>query len=357
MKVGLLQEGDIIGDIPVSQRYHEIIEEVKLADKLGFSCFGTSEQHFSPPRFTVSAPEVLYSAIAAQTEQIKLRVMASVLLKWNHPILVSERISTLDIVSNGRAELCTARSNNKHTLEAFGVSSKETKAQWREGLEVVSKALHDEVLEHNGDIWKIPPRTIVPKPMQKSLPLSVAASGVSSHLEAGEKGIGVISFENYFGWDYLEECIEAYQQGLKNAKPVGPAVNNYHGLYVATAYCAETRQQAIDDAKETLLGYFKFILDLYRPLSKDPSYEYMSKINDLIEHEDDVEYLIEHSPSIVVGDPDTIIERLKRVEDMGIDEVVLRVDGFGHEKNMKAIELIGKHVIPHVSGSVSTISS
>jgi alkanesulfonate monooxygenase SsuD/methylene tetrahydromethanopterin reductase-like flavin-dependent oxidoreductase (luciferase family) len=350
MKVGLLQEGDISNNVSVAQRYKEMIQEVILADKLGFSCWGTSEQHFSPPRFTVSAPEVLYAAVAAQTEQIKIRIMAAVLLSWNHPILVAERLATLDIVSGGRAEICTARSNNKHTLEAFGVSPQQTKVQWREGMEVLAKALTQDVLEHDGDVWKIPPREIVPRALQQPHPpLSVAASSISSHLEAGEKGLGVIGFENYFGWDYLQQCIDAYREGIKNPVPLTSMVNNYLGLFVSTAYCAENRQQAIEEASDIILGYFKFILDLYRPLAKDPSYEYMEQINELIGHENDLEFLVEHSPSILVGDPDTIIQKLKRLERMGVDEVLLRIDGFGHERNIRAIELIGKHVIPYVS--------
>lgn len=350
VKVGLLQEGDISGNIPVAQRYREMIEEVSLADELGFSCWGTSEQHFSPPRFTVSAPEVLYAAVATRTRRIRIRTMAAVLLAWNHPILVAERLATLDIVSNGRAELCTARSNNQHTLEAFGVLPRETKAQWREGMEVVVKALTEDPLEYYGNFWRIPPRTIVPKPLQQPHPpLSVAASGIESHREAGQKGLGVISFENYFGWDYLDQCIAAYREAIKEPTPIGPTINKYFGLYVATAYCAENRQRAVDEASETILGYFKFILDLYRPLAQNPTYEYMGKIVDLIAHENDVEYLIEHSPSVLVGDPETIIQRLKRLESMGVDEVLLRIDGFGHQRNMQAIELIGRHVIPYVS--------
>ncbi|MFC7766534.1 hypothetical protein [Leucobacter soli] len=63
MKIGLLQEGDLTGTDQAT-RYHDLVEEVKLADRLGFSTWGTSEQHFSPPRFSVAAPEVLYAAIA-----------------------------------------------------------------------------------------------------------------------------------------------------------------------------------------------------------------------------------------------------------------------------------------------------
>ena len=64
MKVGLLQEGEVLPGRSYAERYHEMIREVALADRMGFHCWGTSEQHFSPPRFTVSAPEVLYAAVA-----------------------------------------------------------------------------------------------------------------------------------------------------------------------------------------------------------------------------------------------------------------------------------------------------
>ncbi len=349
IKVGLLQEGDISNNISVKQRYGEMIREVQLADRLGFSSWGTSEQHFSAPTFTVSAPEVLYAAVASHTENIRIRIMAAVLLKWNHPILVAERLATLDIVSGGRAELCTARSNNKYTLEAFGVSPKDTKTQWRESLEVIAKAWTTDMLEYDGEVWKIPPRPIVPKPLQNPHPaISVAASSIGSHREAGEKGIGVIGFENYFGWDYLQQCIDAYREGLKNMKPLTPFVNKTMGLYVATAYCAPTRRQAVEEASDMIMRYFKFILDLYRPMAQDPTYEYLETINKLIEHEYDVEYLVENSPSILVGDPDSLIQKFKRLEKMGVDELSLRIDGFGHARNMRAIELIGKEVIPYV---------
>ena len=116
MKVGLLQEGEAVPGVGFAERYEQMIEEVAIADVNGFSCWGTSEQHFSAPRFAVSAPEVLYAAVAQHTQNIKLRVMCAVLLKWNHPVLVAERLATLDIVSKGRAELATARSNNLYTL-------------------------------------------------------------------------------------------------------------------------------------------------------------------------------------------------------------------------------------------------
>jgi len=347
MKVGLLQEGDLTGTDVVT-RYHNLIEEAVLADKLGFSCWGTSEQHFSPPHFSVASTEVLYAAIAALTKNITLRPMAAVMLKFNHPILVAERLATLDIVSHGRAELCTARSNNLTTLATFGIAPKDTRAQFEDSLDVLIKALGDDILEHDGPIWQIPPREIVPKPMTKPYPnLSIAASSVETHGNAGRRGIGVITFENYFGFPYLQECLDKYREVFDATDhSSAKSVNDYRGLYVATAFCHEDRDEARRIARDMVLHYFEFILDLYIPLADTPGYTYLEEIKALIAHRDDVDWLCDYTPSVMVGTPDDFIERLQKLEAMGIDEVVLRVDGFGHENIMNTIQLIGEKVIP-----------
>jgi alkanesulfonate monooxygenase SsuD/methylene tetrahydromethanopterin reductase-like flavin-dependent oxidoreductase (luciferase family) len=349
VRVGLLQEGDLVGT-DVASRYHQMIEEVRVADRLGFSTWGTSEQHFSPPHFSVAAPEVLYAAIAAQTENIKLRTMASVLLAWNHPVLIAERLATLDIVSNGRAEICTARSNNLHTLAAFGVDPSTTRAQWEDGMDLLMKAISSPVVEHDGPVWTFPKREVVPQPLTTPHPpVSVAASSVQSHRNAGQRGIGVITFDNYFGFDYLDECLRTYRTAFDttdHSQVVAP--NDYSGLYVATAYCAPTREEALATARDIAKTYFEFILDLYVPLADNPGYEYLDTIKTLIEHRDDLEWLCANSPSVMIGTPDDFLERLSRLSAMGVDEVLLRIDGMGHDAVVRSLELIGAEVIPHV---------
>jgi alkanesulfonate monooxygenase SsuD/methylene tetrahydromethanopterin reductase-like flavin-dependent oxidoreductase (luciferase family) len=276
--------------------------------------------------------------------------MASVMLKWNHPILVAERLATLDIVSKGRAEVCTARSNNLTTLAAFGVDPSETRDQWEDGMDVLMKAMTAEKLEHHGPIWQIPAVEVVPKPYTKPHPaVSVAASSVQSHANAGARGIGSITFDNYFGFDYLQECLDAYRAAFDETDHSAVlAPNDYRGLYVATAYCAKDRDQARAIARDIAMDYFKFILNLYIPLSKNPGYTYLDTLEQLIEHQEDLDWLCEYTPSVMIGTPDDFIERIRRLEMMGIDEVLLRIDGVGHENIKKSLELIGHEVIPAV---------
>ena len=353
MKISMLQEGETMAGVSHAQRYEEMIAEVALADKLGFYAWGTSEQHFSPPRFTVSAPEVLYAAVARETKNIKLRIMCSVLLKWNHPLLVIERLATLDIVSGGRAELGTARSNNLNTLKTFGVEPGDTKAMWQDSLDVIVKALTHHVVSHDGPFWKFDEQEIVPYFVSKPHPpISVAASSASSSAEAGERGIGLMLFESYFGFDYLQEAIDAFIEGTKSGKSMLPKRNDDVGLYVATAFCAKTREEAVSKAEDVTLGYAGFIADLYEPLAKKTSYEYLdAHMARFLDNQANMDFLIRDTPSVMVGSPEDYIERLRDLEARGVNEVLLRIDGMKHEDIISAIELIGEEVIPVVSKS------
>lgn len=348
MRVGLLQEGDFTGTT-VADRYREMIHEAALADEVGLSSWGTSEQHFSPTRFSVACPWALYSAVAEHTSRITLRNMSAVLVKYNHPIMVAEGLSTLDIISGGRTQLCTARSNNMTTLKTFGVPTHNTQDQWAESLDVVIKAMTEETLEHHGEFWDIPPCEVVPKPVQQPHPpISLAATSTGSHQKAGARGIGVISFDNYFGYRYLDECIHHYALGRGERDLHAPTDNDYFGVYVASAFCAATREEAVAVARESALGYFKFVLELYKKLSNAPSYEYMKQIEDLEVHQDDLDHLMKATPSIMIGTPEEFVGELQDLERRGVDEVLLRVDGFGHENHMRAIELLGREVIPQL---------
>ena len=113
-------------------------------------------------------------------------------------------------------------------------------------MDVLMKAMVDDRLSHDGPIWQIPEVEIVPKPITKPHPpVSVAASSIESNANAGTRGIGVITFENYFGFEYLQQCNDAYEdafQAADHSNVVAP--NHYKGLYVATAYCAASREEA-----------------------------------------------------------------------------------------------------------------
>jgi alkanesulfonate monooxygenase SsuD/methylene tetrahydromethanopterin reductase-like flavin-dependent oxidoreductase (luciferase family) len=293
---------------------------------------------------------VLYAAVAMRTERICIRPMSTVLLTWNHPIQIAERFGALDILSKGRAELCLARSNSMDTMKVFGVNPALTREIFAESLDILKKIFVNPQIEHEGKHWKITPATVTPTCVDGRFPkLSIAATSVTSHESAGRSSYGVITFDNYFGFDYLDECVTSYRDGWSGRDSDPAYANDYFGLYVATAYCAPTLAEAAAVADHQAQVYFDEVLRVMNLLADKPGYEYMAKLNEFKGIRDTPDWLRKNTPSVMIGTPEDYVERLKALERRGVDEVLLRIDGFGHEQIMRSIELIGREVIPAVS--------
>lgn len=347
MRVGLMQEGHCPPGTTWYDRYHEMIVEAQLADEVGFDIYGNGEQHFGMFTAIVSSPEVTHAHLAALTERIRLRPMSVNMIPFNHPIRIAEQTATIDVISRGRAELGGARSNNPWTLDAFGIPATVTAAHRDETLRIVGKAFSGGEFEHHSDLYDIPPRRIAPQPVQESIPIHISATGVESHTRAGRIGIGVMTGNSILGWDYAQECIDAYRVAIKDADPVGPKVTNKLGFFSTGVNCATDRDEARAIAAPVALRFVEVVVGIYKELSKrSKDYAYLGQITKIEDHMDDIDYLVDAAPYITVGNPDDLIERAAQLHEMGADDVLWRVDGMGHENNMKAIEMIGRHVVP-----------
>lgn len=353
MRFALFQEADFAPGRE-RERYKEMLVEARFAEEMGFDVYGVSEQHFNRTVATVSAPDAIFGYLAGKTERIRFRFASAVLLAFNHPLRVAERVATVDVLTDGRVELGTARSNNPYTLEAFQVDPRETRSQWAESLRIVLGALANDPFEFEGEIWKIPSRTVTPRPVQTPHPPTyVAATSVDTHRIAGGLGLGVMCGNSLpGGWEYVEACREAYDAGWAEVSPIGGATVRELGCFVATAHCAESGEEARREAAEGAFRFVDLMIDWYGNLARtSPDYAYLSRISEVIDRRRDLEHLIDRSPYISIGDPDFWIERLERLRRLGVTEMLLRVDGLTHEAHMKAIELFGTRVFPAVRGS------
>lgn len=346
MRIGIISDGNLKGTT-LERKYHEIVREAVLADELGFSCWGTAEVHFLAPGATVSAPDAIYGAVAAQTERIAIRYMALV-VTHHHPITVAERLATLDILSEGRAELCSARGNNLAVMNAFGIDPATTRDRWQEAMEVIGRTLTDGTVSSDGEFWPFGEVDVVPTPIQKPAPpLFVASSSPPSARAGARNGLGVLLFDNYFGWDYVDECIAAYRESIADAVPVGGRVTDHFSYFVPSAHCAETNRTARDEIRDRARAWIELVLDaLYKPLKSRKDYEYFAEMERVERHRHDLDALMGLGPTLMAGDPDYFIEAIKKLEARGVDEVILAFDGISHAHNLKAIELVGKHVLP-----------
>jgi alkanesulfonate monooxygenase SsuD/methylene tetrahydromethanopterin reductase-like flavin-dependent oxidoreductase (luciferase family) len=334
---------------PQHQRYLQVIDEAVCAEEQGFDVMSFGEQHFNTDRVTqVSCPEMMTSAIASRTSAIRLRWTSVILLAFNHPIRVAERIATLDLISKGRAEVTTARNNHAPTMAAFQIDPKQTREQWRESLDVVFTALTQDPFQHTGKHWTIPPTKLVPQCIQKPHPpLFYASTSLDGLIVAGELGLGAVSGNSLpGGWDHVAKCADAYHAAIDRAKPIS-VVNRCLATSIMTAHCAETMEKAFEEAAEPAQKMLWMVINMFTGLAKSsPDYAYMDNINSIRERVSDMAYVNDRSPYVSVGTPDFMIERFKRLEKMGYQEVFLRIDGFGHDTVMRSLKMFGKYVIP-----------
>ncbi len=348
MRIGLLQEGHTTPGQGADARYHEIVEEAMLAEASGFDFYCLPEQHFIEDVATVSAPEILFSFIAARTTTLRLRFTSLVLLSYNHPVRMAERIASLDILSGGRMEVGTARSNNIWTLDAFGVDPSTTRAQWEESMELLLKALSQETVEHDGSLWSMPPRLMQPRPVQRPHPpVYVSATSLETHRRAGRLGLAVMNGNNILGWDYLQGCLDEYRAGLAEAQAAGEAPTNPSAaVTIVAANVHDDPELAMEQAAPSAYAFVDIVLSMYSRLSEAASdYAYLGQIRSIAEHSRDLPFLVGLAPYISIGTPEFLLDRFRRLEAMGADEIILRVDGMGHELNCQAIEAIGTRVI------------
>jgi alkanesulfonate monooxygenase SsuD/methylene tetrahydromethanopterin reductase-like flavin-dependent oxidoreductase (luciferase family) len=356
VRIGIFSESHVPTGQTIAGRLREVADEAVLADELGFDFFGVGEQHFGGVQVdghelaTSSTPEVTHGFIAGRTRRIRLRPMSVNLIPFNHPVRIAEQLAAIDILSNGRAELGGARSNNPSTLEAFGIAAENTRSYRNESLRVIVAALSGESFEFHGEHYDIPERRLVPPPVQKPHPpISISATGPESHVEAGKMGIGVMCGNTSAGWEYAQECADAYKNAIAEVEPIGPAVNDSLAMITTAVACAATREEALEVGAPIAFRWMEAIMHLYTVLAdKAPDYAYLGNIRRIRDRIKDIDYLIDCSPYITIGTPEFFLERGRRVHSMGADEWIMRIDGMGHEANKRTIELIGREVLPEL---------
>jgi alkanesulfonate monooxygenase SsuD/methylene tetrahydromethanopterin reductase-like flavin-dependent oxidoreductase (luciferase family) len=350
VRVGLMQEGHCPPGTTWPQRYHEMLTEAVAAERAGFDFYGVGEQHFGKYTATVSSPEVFNGHVLARTERLRIRPMSVNMLPFNHPIRIAEQTATLDVLSNGRAELGGARSNNLWTLQAFGIDPTQTREYRDEILEIVALALTSDPFEYHGRHFDIPERRIAPRPIQQPCPpIHLSATGVASHSDAARRGVGVMTGNTILGWEYAQSCIDAYRDEPATETPIAGVAFDRLAMVSTVVACAERAEDAFTDAAPVADLWMDIVAHIYSQLSEEsPDYAYMGNFRQVQDRRHDLGYLVECAPYFTIGTPDVFIERAHQLHAMGVDDLVWRIDGMGHQANLRSIEMLGKHVLPAI---------
>ena len=333
------------------ERYRQLMAQVELADEVGFHYVWTVEHHFLNEFSHCSAPEVLYGAISQRTRRIRIGHAVALLPgEYNHPVRVAERAAVLDILSDGRMDLGTGRSTTLIEMDGFEVNPEDTKAQWEEAISMIPRMWTEETFSHQGRFFNIPPRKVIPKPVQKPHPpLWVACSQPASFRAAGEMGLGVLCF-NLAGYGQMAERIQMYRDGLKHAHPVGKFINDQVAA-LCLVHCGEDGEEARRVAAPEGVWFVNKAEELYQPWQgRDVPESYKVAVS-AIQTERTDKTAEDHlaSGAFAMGDPDTVIKVLSKYQEAGVDQVLcfMQMGNLAHSRIMDSIKLIGRHVIPY----------
>jgi len=351
MKVGVLYEHQLPrpweggAELAVVQ---QSLEQVALADRLGFDTVWAVEHHFLEEYAHCSAPEVFLAACAARTQRIRLG-HGIVLMPpaYNPPARVAERLAMLDLVSGGRVDWGVGESSSRLELEGFGIDPAERRAMSLEAIEQVADMLVMEPYPgFQGRYVKLPPRNIVPKPLQKPHPpLWLACSNRNTIRLAACLGVGALTF-TFLDAAEARQWVDDYHETLaKECVPIGHTVNAQVAMLTGLSChrdADEARRRGLDGFR-----FFQFALAHYyaygqhRPGRTDLWRQFVAVRDEL-----GTEVL--GGGTGCIGTPAEVSRTLETLEAAGVDQTIFiqQTGRTRHEDICESLELFAADVLP-----------
>ncbi|HEX8076124.1 MAG TPA: LLM class flavin-dependent oxidoreductase [Thermoleophilaceae bacterium] len=363
-------------DGDTEQLLNNALDQVELADRVGFDYVWEVEHHFLEEYSHSSAPEVFLAAASQRTKRIRLgHGIVQTPPPFNHPARVAERAATLDLISGGRVDLGTGEASSQMELGGFGVDRELKREQWEEGLGAIARMMVEEPFAGiDGKYVSMPPRNVMPKPKQKPHPpLWVACSRRETILLAAEKGLGALSF-SFVEPEEAKEWVDEYYATIQSDRcvPAGFSVNPNVAVAVPMMCHADEQtaiERGIDGAH--FFGYslaHYYVFGEHHPGRTDVWEQFQDERRDKgfareIVRADEaplgLKLLEEGLGSLrgAIGTPDQVTELVQRYQRAGVDQMIFAVQTghTQHEHVMEAIELVGREVLPKFSSRADRV--
>jgi probable LLM family oxidoreductase len=341
MELGIYTFGERTPDprtgrqVTPQERMHDLLEEVELADRLGLDVFGVGEHH--RPDYIVSAPAVVLGAAGLRTNEIRLTSAVNI-ISSDDPVRVFQQFATVDLISNGRAEIMAGRGSFIESFPLFGYDLSDYDELFAEKLGLLLELRKSERVTWSGK--HRPPIDglgVYPRPVQDPLPLWIAVGGTpESAVRAGMLGLpmalGIIGGMPERFAPFVEVHRRASEQAGHGRLPVSI---NSHG------YIAETREQAAEDA------YPPYALMMNR-IGAERGWRPMQR--------QDFDAAMTLRGANFVGNAQDVIDKiLFQHEIFQHDRFLLQitVGAMPHDKVMRSIELFATEVAPVVREEVA----
>jgi alkanesulfonate monooxygenase SsuD/methylene tetrahydromethanopterin reductase-like flavin-dependent oxidoreductase (luciferase family) len=335
--------------------YREAIEQIKLADRIGFHTSWHVEHHFREGRSHSPAPEVLLGALSQVTEQIRLGFGVTLTPHpFTPPMRVAEKVATADILSKGRVEWGTGRSTPMEQA-AFGVDREESRGQWKEAIEAIVQMWDQEYFEFHGKYLDFPRRMVTPRPYQDPHPPCwMAANSNDSAALAGKYGLGLLSFTTLKPLEELKKQVDQYREAARNPEPLTNVTQNKIASYTLV-HCVPTMADAEEDGIwESVLWWYQNLAEFtiewelphLPPEAQEAAFPELRRSRE----EGFNPRAFNDADMIIVGTPEQCIEKMKRYVDIGVDELICykQFGHLSHESIMRSLDLIGREVMPEI---------
>jgi alkanesulfonate monooxygenase SsuD/methylene tetrahydromethanopterin reductase-like flavin-dependent oxidoreductase (luciferase family) len=357
-KIGPYSEPFPLGQKRAEQQtYAEAIEEIKLADRVGFQTAWVVEHHFREGRSAAPCNETILGALSQVTENIRLGFGVVLLPSgFQHPVRVAEKVATVDVLSGGRVEWGTGRSTPNEQL-AFNVPADDrSRDMWREAFEFVIAAWSNERLSWKSETIDFPERFITPRPYQDPHPPAwLAAASETSAYNAGKLGLGLLSFALMQPVEKMAEAISTYRRGQADCeRPLSSVKNDRVGAYTLV-HCTDDPDEAEryglwDSVTWWYQNLAQFTLEWeLAHLPEEAKAQAFPLLEPAMRGDIDIQRYTEQD-MIIVGTPEECLRKILRYEEAGVDQLLCYTQ-FGtlpHEKVMRSIELLGTEVIPEL---------
>jgi len=314
-----------------SERLRNLVEQIERADHVGLDSFGVGEHHRR--EFLDSAPAVILGAAAARTQRIRLTSAVTV-LSASDPVRVFQEFATIDLLSNGRAEMVVGRGSSIEAFPLFGFRLEDYDELFAEKLELLLKIRENEHVHWSGQFRPtLTGQGIYPRPVQNPLPIWVGVGGTpQSFVRAGALGLPLMAAIIGGETRRFRPLIDLYREaGAQAGQPVGRLKVGVH----SPGYVAETTDEAIDDF---IPGFARAVSDI----GKERGWPAMTR--------KDFDAQLGPEGALIVGSPDEVVDKIIRHSTAlgGISRITFQMNAASlpHEKMMRAIELIGTRVAP-----------
>lgn len=344
IELGLITFADMVPEkIPGSgvngqKRLTELLEEIKLADELGLDIYGVGEHH--RPDYAVSSPAVVLAAAASITKNIKLASAVTV-LSSDDPVRVYQDFATLDLLSNGRAEIMAGRGSFIESFPLFGYNLEDYDELFDEKLDLLL------TLNQQGNItWKGNHRPsinnlgVFPRPLHKEIPVWLAAGGTpASAVRAATLKLPLMlaiiggqpaQFQNFINL-YKKTAIAA---GTETPRL---GINNH-------VFIGENSQKAADE-------FYPYYAEMMSRIGRERGWPPLTR----------QQYDMARSPkgALMVGSVQEVIDKILYEHELFGNTRFMAQASVGsvpHELIMRSIELFGTKVAPAVRKAVGVVS-